>query len=82
MTAFVDQILAHVRALLRQDSRFANMSRVDLDVHLGDLEREIEHDIEDWIAATEREIRADLEYDIERAKEYAKRAKTRKKIEV
>jgi hypothetical protein len=78
MSDFTDHLLGHVRALLRQEPRFASMSRVELDAYLGDLERDIRHDLERWAGSMERmayeDARADLEHEAE-MRATAKKAK-------
>jgi hypothetical protein len=66
MSDFADHLLGHVRALLRQHPPFRGMMRdsIDNDV-LASLEDRIRRDLEDWIAATEYEIRSEARADLE-----------------
>jgi hypothetical protein len=42
----VDNVMANVRAILRQVPPFADMPRYQLDLHLADLERDLRRDLE------------------------------------
>jgi hypothetical protein len=65
MSDLADFVVDRVRALLRQEPRFASVRRTDLDAYLGDLERDIRHELEGWAAGVERlayeEMRAELD---------------------
>jgi hypothetical protein len=81
MSDLTECLLDHVRTLLRAHPAFTGVRRDDLDVYLGDLERDIRFELEDWAAGVERgayvAAREDLDCEAEEraAAEKAKRAK-------
>jgi hypothetical protein len=84
MSDLADYVLALVRAQLKQHPAFAGVRRDDLDVYLGDLERDIRCELEGWAGGIQRvayeDGRADAEeLEAERRIEAkkAKRAKSR-----
>jgi hypothetical protein len=58
----VANMLASVRALLRQEPRFANMPRYQLDLHLADLERDLRRGFDDLDAQTDRMIEDEIRW--------------------
>jgi hypothetical protein len=78
---FADYVLSLVRAQLKRHPAFAHVTRGNLDIYLGDLERDIRCDLERWADAIERmayeDARADLELEAE-MEAAAKRAKPRR----
>jgi hypothetical protein len=78
--AIVDNVLASVRALLRQHAPY---TRHALDLLLGDLEADLRRNIDDLIAeevaSALREAEADREYEV-LAAERAKSKRKQKKI--
>jgi hypothetical protein len=77
-----DHLVNLVRVLLRRYPPFAGMTRDDIDNNvLGDLARTIERDLEDWITATEYEIRDEIETDLKYEAEYEAEMKAAAKKE-
>jgi hypothetical protein len=63
MSYLFDDVMASVRTLLKQASpHFANMSRHDLDVFLGDFERDLGRALDDLDAQNERAIENEIEW--------------------
>jgi hypothetical protein len=60
--AIVDNMLASVRTLLKQHPPFASMSRLELDVLLGDVERVLLQDLDDLDEQHEREIALEIQW--------------------
>jgi hypothetical protein len=46
---FVHRVLTRVRDLLKREPRFTTMTRDDLDIFLGDFERDLRRDLGDLI---------------------------------
>jgi hypothetical protein len=77
MSDFADYVLALVRAQLKQHPAFANVRRSDLDIYLGDLERDIRHELERWADGIERVAYEDGRFDAEEL-ETERRAEAKK----
>jgi hypothetical protein len=73
-----DRLLTRMRELLRREPRFATMSRGDLDVYLGDLERDIRREVDDVISAEVTAALTEAEADREFEEMMAKPKRGRK----
>jgi hypothetical protein len=63
--------LERVIDLLRCEPRWANASRHEIEVYLGDFERDLQEDVDDFERELAAEIEAWAEYDRERDAEIA-----------
>jgi hypothetical protein len=67
----LNSIMASVRALLRQHQPFASMSRFELELLTGDLERDLIEDVARYADECASEAIAQAEMDREMAAEFA-----------
>ena len=78
----LDNVMADLRALFRQEPRLAGVTRYALDLLLGDFERRLRDDLDELDAQIERDIQLEVDWaredwDQEQAERAA--AKSRKK---